>query len=57
MITRAAAALSASAMGFVPAAAFAHAGPEGHAHPHGIEVVALAAIAVAAIWAARRALR
>ncbi len=40
-----------------PAAAFAHAGPAGHAHPHGIEVLALGAVAAAAIWAARRALR
>ena len=54
MITRAAAVLVAASS---PVAAFAHAGPEGHAHPHGIEVVALAAIAVAAIWAVRRVLR
>ncbi|MEC9432197.1 MAG: hypothetical protein VYD87_04755 [Pseudomonadota bacterium] len=54
MTTRLSAALAAI---LVPAAAFAHAGPEGHSHPHGIETLALAALAVAAIWAARRAQR
>lgn len=54
MIIRAAAALTAV---LAPAAAFAHNGPVGHSHPHGIETVALVALAVAAIWAARRAQR
>lgn len=33
-----------------PVAALAHAGPEGHMHPHGIEGVALALGAVAVAW-------
>ncbi|MEM1313218.1 MAG: hypothetical protein AAGI51_01595 [Pseudomonadota bacterium] len=41
----------------VPGAALAHAGPEGHLHPHGLEVVLLGAAAVAVIWLARRWLR
>lgn len=40
-----------------PAAALAHAGPEGHAHPHGAEGIALAVLLAAAGWAAWRALR
>lgn len=48
---------AAAALALSPAAAFAHAGPAGHAHPHGIETLAFAALAVAAVWAARRALR
>ncbi|WP_339948518.1 hypothetical protein [uncultured Albimonas sp.] len=40
-----------------PAAALAHAGPEGHLHPHGVEALVFAALAVAAVWTARRALR
>lgn len=37
-----------------PAAAAAHAGPEGHLHPHGAEVLLLGLLAVAAVWAVRR---
>ncbi|SFI26420.1 hypothetical protein [Albimonas pacifica] len=47
----------AALIALAPAAAFAHAGPEGHLHPHGVETLAFAALAVAAVWAARRALR
>jgi MYXO-CTERM domain-containing protein len=41
----------------LPAAAFAHGGPAGHAHPHGLEIAALGALALVAIWALRRSLR
>ena len=41
-----------------PTAALAHGGPEGHAHPHGMEgtVLAIAAVAVVGwlIWKATR---
>jgi MYXO-CTERM domain-containing protein len=49
--------LTAAAAALAPAAALAHGGPEGHGHPHGLEILALGAIAVAAIWAVRRARR
>ncbi len=35
---------------FTPGAAFAHDGPLGHAHPHGLESVAWALVAAAAGW-------
>jgi len=49
-----------AALILAPAAALAHEGPAGHAHPHGLEglaLVAVAAVAVAVIWAVRRARR
>lgn len=33
----------------LPALALAHEGPAGHAHPHGMEAAALAALALAAV--------
>ncbi|MEO0679587.1 MAG: hypothetical protein AAF192_04130 [Pseudomonadota bacterium] len=44
--------LVSAALVLAPAAALAHAGPEGHAHPHGVEaaLLALAALAVAGLW-------
>jgi len=39
------------------APAFAHDGPAGHAHPHGIEGVALALVAVAVAWGVTRLVR
>ncbi|MGR3783597.1 MAG: hypothetical protein ACU0DT_20310 [Albimonas sp.] len=47
----------AALIALAPAAAVAHAGPEGHLHPHGVETLVFAALAVGAVWAARRALR
>jgi len=40
-----------------PAVALAHAGPNGHAHPHGLEIAVLGALAALAAVAAWRWLR
>ena len=49
--------LLSAALILAPAAASAHAGPEGHLHPHGIETLILAAVAGAALVIWRRARR
>ena len=49
--------LSAAAVSVVaPAAAFAHGGPTGHAHPHGLEVALLGAVAALFVLGAARAI-
>ena len=48
---------SALLLALAPAAAFAHAGPEGHLHPHGIEIALLGGAAVVALLVWRRARR
>jgi|OM-RGC.v1.037681822 hypothetical protein len=46
------------AAALLPTAALAHGGPEGHAHPHGLEgaliALALAAVVGILVWRARR---
>lgn len=46
-----------AALVLAPAVALAHSGPAGHAHPHGIEGLALLALAVAAAVLAWRRVR
>jgi len=34
----------------VPTSAFAHGGPEGHMHPHGLEAAAVALLGFGMVW-------
>jgi len=40
----------AALLALLPASALAHGGPEGHAHPHGLEGLALAAAVLVLGW-------
>lgn len=56
MIRTVSAAAAAAFVALAPLAALAHGGPEGHGHPHGLEVAILGAVAlvVALVWAEAR---
>ena len=49
--------LAALSAALAPAAAFAHGGPAGHAHPHGLEIALLGAVAAVVLFGAARAAR